>query len=441
MALVLDVRLDGFDAPIGRLRRDDRGDLAFGYADAYLARADALALSLSFPLADGRFGDYETRGFFDNLLPERDSARADIIARHGLEASDIAGILFHLGKDCPGAVSVLPEGQPPAKVPGELPHDYDGLDAEQLTDIVIALHRREPMPQEVVDPSPLAGVQSKIALTLLPNGQFGLPKPGSGAPTTHIIKVPDERHRNDARHEHHAMALSNQIGFPTAHTEIREIAGIEVLVITRYDRALDDEGRIVRRHQEDFCQALGLNARQKYERYGEGGRKFSAEAIARILAKTTDPASERLKFAQASLFDMLIGNVDGHAKNFSIFHLAKGRYATTPRYDVMPTMLDRNTTDEFAFRIGKADSLEAMTAADFDAFLADLGFSAPAGRRRIMARLIENVVPELAAVLDRLHHTGGKNFADLVATNIRTLCANMQLPVPAGAAQRDTFVR
>lgn len=46
-------------------------------------------------------------------------------------------------------------------------------------------------------------------------------------------------------------------------------------------------------------------------------------------------------FVEETFFDLLIGNVDGHAKNFSIFHLP-GNRIQSPRYDVMPTMLGRS---------------------------------------------------------------------------------------------------
>ena len=135
----LDVRLDGFDDPIGQLSSDDRGAARFAYADHYAARPDALALSLSLPLAHRSFDDFATRAYFDNLLQERDSARADVIAKYRLSTDDIVGILFHLGKDCAGAVSVLPQGAPPTKVPGRLGEDYRPYSDQELTALVEAL--------------------------------------------------------------------------------------------------------------------------------------------------------------------------------------------------------------------------------------------------------------------------------------------------------------
>ena len=199
--LTLDVRLDGFTEPVGALARSEHGALAFAYTSAHLARADAVPLSLSLPLTDEPYDDVITRAFFDNLLQERDGALADVMAREGLARDDVAGLLLHLGKDCAGALSVLPVGAPPVKVPGDLATDYTVLSEERLVAIATALRDRRRLPAGTSDPSPLAGVQSKIALTRLPDGRLAEPRPGTGAPTTHILKVPDRGHPRDAAYE------------------------------------------------------------------------------------------------------------------------------------------------------------------------------------------------------------------------------------------------
>lgn len=130
-------------------------------------------------------------------------------------------------------MSVLPHGSPPTKVPGTLGQDYRPYSDQEFAAIVEALYRRQPLPQDLADPSPLAGVQSKIALTVLPDGRFA--EPMNGAPTTHILKVPQERYELDAAREHVAMALSSD-WFATASTALMEIAGIPVLLIERFDR-------------------------------------------------------------------------------------------------------------------------------------------------------------------------------------------------------------
>lgn len=438
--LALDVRLDGYDDPVGVLVRDDRGAVAFAYKEEYVSAPDATPLSLSLPLSPEPYEDVVTRPFFDNLLQERDSALTDIMAREGLSRDDIAGLLFHLGKDCAGAMSVLPIGAPPVKVPGEYDHDYTAIPPERLEAIVDALHKRRRLPEGTEDPSPLAGMQSKIALTLLPDGRLAEPNPGTGAPTTHILKVPDQEHLQDALLEAEAMRLSQALGFETAEVVVTPIANINALLVTRFDRGLDRQGRIVRIHQEDFAQALGLPASLKYERRGTEGRRFDAAAIRKVLEATADPAGEKDRFIRATLFDLLIGNTDGHAKNFALLFERGRSLRVAPRYDILPTRLDDSLTDELAFRIGSAQRLDEIAIQDFDAFLRVMGIDSGPARRRLRVRYSHEIASALAARLDELNEHGMKRFADLIASNIRALLGNLEIDIPETANERDAFL-
>ena len=380
-ALILDVRLDGFDAPIGKLSRQSTGAVSFAYTSDYLGNLEAVTLSLALPPTDKPYGDVEARAFFDNLLQERDQALASIMGRYEISRDDIVGLLFHMGRDCAGALSVLPEGAPPVKVPGNYETDYEPISETRMEEIVESLHRRRVLPGNMEDPSPLAGMQSKIALTMLPGGRFAEPVKGSGAPTTHILKVPDTDHPDDARHEAVVMRLSREIGFPTADVSVVPFSSVEALLVTRYDRARDDDGRIVRVHQEDFAQALGLPSSMKYERRGTPRRRFDVAGVSRVLQATSSPAQERLFFIRATIFDLLVGNVDGHAKNFAIIHAQGGKARLSPRYDVMPTRLDTNLTDELAYRIGSATRLDEIGPRQFEDFLKQLGMTSGGARR------------------------------------------------------------
>ena len=439
MALTLDVRLDGYTDPIGTLQRSDSGAVAFGYATHYLGRQDAIALSLSLPLVSSPFDDPTSRFFFENLLQERDSARADIVARYRLATDDIAGILEYMGRDCTGAITVLPAGAPQVKVPGNLATDYRPLDDAEVVETIEALSGNRPLPKERADPSPLAGVQSKIALARLPDGRFAEPLPGSGAPTTHILKVPDPRRPNDAALEHLALGLSRDLGIPAASAELIDVNGFKVLIVERFDRRVDN-GIVSRRHQEDFCQALGLSPRQKYQRRGTDSRRFDVPAIAWILDRTRSPVVEKRRFIEATIFDLLIGNVDAHAKNFSLFHLPDGGVETTPRYDLVPTRLDPNLTDELAYSIGAATNLTAVSRGSFDEFLAQLGIVGRAAQRRQTDRAVPQLSSAMAQALGEIQASGQKAFADLIGSNIGILCAALGFPVPPAAADRDASI-
>jgi serine/threonine-protein kinase HipA len=212
-----------------------------------------------------------------------------------------------------------------------------------------------------------------------------------------------------------------------------------VLLVARFDRDVDAEGRVVRRHQEDFAQALGLPATLKYERHGTPLRRFDAAAIRRILDATVDPVEERDRFIRSTLFDLLIGNVDAHAKNHALIHQGLNRVRVAPRYDLLPTRLDPDLTDELPFKIGNASTLAAITRHDFNAFLATMGIVRPGAQRRTTARHAPSLAEGLAGVLAELNAKGMKAFADLIASNLRVLMPILGLAVPAQAKDRDAF--
>lgn len=109
------------------------------------------------------FRDNEARAFFDNLLQENSSLEA-VMAKHDIDRSDIAGLLYYLGRDCPGAISCVPAGEGPGKKPGRLDRDYEILNAKDLAGIMRSLRDERRLPPDTKDPSPLAGVQEKLRL-------------------------------------------------------------------------------------------------------------------------------------------------------------------------------------------------------------------------------------------------------------------------------------
>jgi serine/threonine-protein kinase HipA len=435
---ILDVRLDGFSEPIGKLSGEPSSNTTFKYEPTYLKIQNAIPLSLSLPLTDEPYDDVLTRNFFNNLLQERDAPLDRIMEREGIVRDDIIGLLYHLGQDCAGAISVLPEGAPPTKVPGDLTTDYLALSQQELNDIIAALYNREPLPGELQDPSPLAGVQSKISLTLLPSQEFALPKPGTGAPTTHILKIPDRNHPKDAQLEVITLGLASICGMNVVKADLLKSNELEAICVPRYDRQFDQDGRIVRLHQEDFAQALGLAASLKYERNGKTGRKFDVLAIRQVLDKTIDPALSKSSFIQATIFDLIVGNVDAHAKNHALLYLTGGRAQLSPRYDILPTRLDPQFTDELSYNIGEAKTLNGLTLADLDSFLNQLGIGTTRGRQRILQTTLTSQSQRLAENLESLRQH--KLFADLIASNIRRLCDIVGVDVPPQALNRDAFV-
>jgi len=389
----LDIWMESHDYAIGHLTRSDDLSLEFDYTSAYLEDESAVPISLGLPLLEGTLADKQCRAFFQNLLPENDQVEG-LITREGLERNDIAGVLFHLGADCSGAVSCLPSGSGPYKKPGSFALDYDVLREGEINEIVRCLAHKEPLPDRLKDPSPVAGVQRKIALARFPDGRYALPKVGSYAPTTHILKVPQISEQRDVYLECAAAKLAQICGIDTAVPTPEEFGDFKGLLIERFDRSVDAFGNVRRIHQEDFAQALGLAPILKYERHGNNRQKFDVMSIKRILDQCVIPASALQTFMHATFFNLAIGNNDNHAKNYALIYDVGPAPRISKMYDMLPIKLNKNYTHELAYNIGGATHAIDIKVENYAAFFKVLGLSGAAATRYVnnhVSKLLETI--------------------------------------------------
>jgi len=422
---VLDVWMDGFPRPAGRLARTSHGDTAFLYNADY-ASAGGPSLSLSLPVDMEAFGDIETRAFFANLLPENAQLQR-VMEREGLARDDVVGLLKHLGADCAGSVSCVPTGAAPIKSPGVLTEDYEPLEDRALLRIAKSLRDERRLPGEVADPSPVAGVQSKIALTVLPGGAFALPREGTRVPTTHILKVPGRRDARDTRNEEAAAILASAAGLDVSIPTAIKIGEVDALLIARFDRQVRN-GVVTRVHQEDFAQALGLPSELKYQRRGKPGRCFDIEAALTVLDRTRDPQAARLAFLRATVFNLCIGNTDNHAKNHAVLYDGPGAPRFAPLYDLLPIRLSKEYTHELAFQIGAAKTFDDITGEDLIDFFETLG-APPEHLDRLLQDEIRPIIESLEAASPRLRSSGLKPFNDVLGREMEELAERLQLDV------------
>ena len=128
------------------------------------------------------------------------------------------------------------------------------------------------------------------------------------------------------------LRLLKAYGLPTANAEIATFGQQRVLVVERFDRRPSSDGSwLLRLMQEDFCQVAGLSPLLKYESDGGPGLR---DLFATLAGSEHAHDDMRTLMASQILF-WLLRAPDGHAKNFSIKLLARGRYRLTPMYDVM----------------------------------------------------------------------------------------------------------
>jgi serine/threonine-protein kinase HipA len=80
-----------------------------------------------------------------------------------------------------------------------------------------------------------------------------------------------------------------------------------------------------------MCQATGTPPALKYESDGGPGIK----EISDVLLGSRNALVDRRSFFRAQVLFWMLCATDGHAKNFSLFIEAGGRYSLTPLYDVI----------------------------------------------------------------------------------------------------------
>ncbi len=332
----LDVYLQG--EKIGRLWLDEKRRFVFKYDTAWIDRPDAVPLSLRLPLQAEPYPDDLARPFFSNLLPEQEIKRV-IAQRLRISPENDFAMLNRLGGECAGAVSVLPVGESPAAKPG-----YREINEEELHRIVIDLPRRPLLAGVEGMRLSLAGAQHKLPICMEEDRVLIA---SGNAPSSHILKPPIRDLEDTVGNEAFCIKLAQRLGLPTPAVTIRQ--GLDRLfIISRYDRTRNQEGSLVRLHQEDFCQVLGFLPDQKYE--SEGGPTLP-QCFALLQEKSIRPAADRMALLRWTIFNCLIGNADAHAKNLAMLFTDQGP-RLAPFYDLLCTQVYPDLSEKLAMRIG-----------------------------------------------------------------------------------------
>jgi serine/threonine-protein kinase HipA len=296
--------------------------------------------SLSLPITASR----EVRGeavanYFDNLLPDNDRIRKRPSRRFQTQGADAFSLLEAIGRDCVGAVQLLPEDTTPT---GWNRVHCEPLDEGQSAEILRAVPAdvgpgalREP--DDDLFRISITGAQEKTAST-----QAGRRwcRPHGATPTTHIFKLPlglvggarRVELSDSVQNERVCAQIVSELGLPVAPAAMATFGDQTVLVVERFDRAwMDDGAWIARLPQEAFCQALGVSPKQKYEHDGGPGMT----KCLRLLSGSADPQQDALAFQLTQLAFWLTAATDGHAKNYSIFLQPGDTYVMTPLYDIL----------------------------------------------------------------------------------------------------------
>ena len=402
---------------VGTIEGDSEYSACFRYSDDYLAQDTAKAISISLPLTAEPYGPQQTRCFFEGLLPEG-FLRRTVAENNRTDANDYLSILEMLGSECLGAVQI--KGDEYLNVQPE----YRELDPDMMfrlasegattsADLVVEAHLS------------LTGASGKIGAYLASDGKWYLPV--GSAPSTHILKQSHIRYDHVVENEQLAMQTAKLMGISIPKSDIimtGEYGEGSVLFATeRYDRTM--QGTVseisgmacpLRLHQEDFGQALGIAASDKYEKTGG---QYMKKMFDLLRYRSASPIEDQMKLWDIIVFHWLIGNTDGHIKNLSLVYdryLKSVRLA--PAYDILSTIVYDTHSREMAFSIGGELEWDRIDRERFEAACSEIGLNA-----RIFMKRFDTLNSEFESALrhaeEILTGEGFTGAAELAARILR----------------------
>lgn len=366
------IELNGIQTLVGTISGEQYNDARFRYVREYIEAREAAPISVSLPFQDDYFSTEQTRNFFESLLPEGFSRKA-VADWMKADENDYIAILAQLGRECLGAIKIV-EGN------DDRESGYELLSAERVkalaaegatksTEILLETHLS------------LTGASGKVGLYYnSDNNKWYLPK--GDAPSTHIVKQSHVRHKQIVLNEQLCIQTAKRIGIAVPESFIvsnGSQSDQDVLYATpRYDRPLS-ENKIIdglkcpyRLHQEDFAQALGIFASDKYEKVPSG---YMSRMFDLLRHNSVNPIEDQIALLRIIIFNYLIGNTDCHVKNFSLLYsedLKSKRLA--PAYDLVATRVYR-TTSNMSFYIGGELDITKINRNNFAISASEIGLS------------------------------------------------------------------
>jgi serine/threonine-protein kinase HipA len=321
------VVMDG--SVVGTVVRLKGGRLRFDYADHDRDMAGATPLSLSMPTQIRSHPDSAITPWLWGLLPDNDLVLARWAREFHVSASSPFSLLSTpIGEDCAGAVQFA------------LPDQVDRVlarsgDVTWLTEDDVAERLRELRQDSTAwlgtsftGQFSLAGAQAKTAL-LFQDGRWGVP--AGSTPTTHILKPAVAGFDDHDLNEHLCLDAARRAGLLAVRTRVARFGDESAVVVDRYDRQ-ERNSEILRVHQEDLCQALGVPPSAKYQNDGGPGPADIAKLLREVMPPRIADGAVR-RFADALIWNWLIAGTDAHAKNYSLL-LAQDQVRLAPLYDV-----------------------------------------------------------------------------------------------------------
>ena len=393
---ILAVLLDG--SPIGRIERGP-GGLRLSYDDSYLDDPGATPLSVAMAPPVRVHTDRVVTPWLWGLLPDN----ADVLDRWGREfgvsvASPFPLLATQVGHDCAGAVQFCEPGSLDELI--ALPGTVEPLSERQVADRLRELRADTTtwLGPGFTGQFSLAGAQAKTALSFDEIGGWG--QPHGSAATTHILKPAVVGLDGHDLNEHLCLAAARLCGLSAARTRVEAFEDQTAIVVERYDRRVVD-GELVRIHQEDICQALGVHPGRKYQSDG-GPSPADIADLLRSVMPTRRAIDAIRRFVDALAFNWIVAGTDAHAKNYSLLH-AGHQTRLAPLYDIasaLPYDTSRGHKLKLAMKLGAEYRLTATDRpSSWRHLAADVGLP----------------YEQVAAQVTKLTHQIGPAFAEVAA--------------------------
>jgi serine/threonine-protein kinase HipA len=360
--------------------------------------AGALGLSVLLPVAVRPYKGEMVDHWVESLLPEGET-RTVLERYFRVRRGDGFALLAAIGRDCAGAVAVTPPGE-------GISEDVVSLRPLTPDDVgeAVAALRQHPLGVDDEVRVSLGGLQSKLLLVHLDSGWA---RPLGGTPSTHILKPDPPEFPGLVASEAFAQRSAALARLSAAETRLDTFGGRSVLVVTRFDRESRD-GKLVRKHQEDGCQALGVDP-SGIGKYQNLDGTASYRKLAGVLtAYASTPLEELRRLGAMMTFTVAIGNTDAHLRNHSFQH-DTGTLTLAPIYDAAPTTEFAGTRQLALWVNGQAllaavtgdHLLREMTSWGLDpadaANVIDTTLTRLADAYDAAARLVPQVRPEIVA--------------------------------------------
>jgi serine/threonine-protein kinase HipA len=378
---------------IGILSLYKGNKLGFEYDSAYAGNPQSIPLSYSMPLTKRTHEDQIVRNFLWGLFPDNERVIREWARELQVTATHPFDLAVGIGHDFAGAVYF---GNP-SETESTLQH----LSQRKLVELINELVRNPARGRFDFTQGrfSLAGAQAKTALRKVDKKWY---LPIGLEPTTHILKPMLDTHPNDyAYNEHYCQSLARRIGLHVAQSQVEKIGEHTVLISTRYDRFPLPDGKLIRLHQEDTCQALGVHPSEKYEADGGPG----IPSIMQLMLSAKDGQMARKRFMDSILFNFLIMGTDAHAKNYSLIYGRGGEFTLAPLYDLssyLPHITQRKDP-RLAMRIGKDYKDQSILKSNFVKLCKECKYPEEQlfSQAKLLMEAIQDEAPQLKAELSQ----------------------------------------